>query len=158
MGGYLSGWLVLLMMLLVLAEVFMRYVMNNPLMLADEFAAYMLVAVSFIAGAYTWKEKGHVRITVLVSRMPPKVSCWLRLITLFLALGVAIALVQSGYSLLQTSFRLHMESGSWLHFPLQGPHMTLIIGFILLSLLIMVEIARAITNLRRGVWVEEQDR
>ena len=37
--GYLSGWLVPLMMILVAVEVFMRYVLHNPPMLADEFSA-----------------------------------------------------------------------------------------------------------------------
>ena len=154
--GYSAGWLVLLMMLLVLVEVFSRYVFHRPLMVADEFGAYLLVSVSFLAAAYTWKEKGHIRITVLVSRLPPRVSSWLRLITMLLALVVAIGLSQSAYSYLQTSFRLGMASGTWLHFPLQGPHMTLIIGFILLSLILMVEIARAIKNLRRGQRLEEE--
>lgn len=148
----------MLMMLLVLAEVFTRYVLNRPLMLSDEFAAYMLVAVSFLAAAYTWKEKGHVRITAMVSRLPPRLSSWLRLIALLLALGVAAVLSQSAYSYLQTSFKLRMASGTWLHFPLQGPQMTLIIGFILLSLLIMVEIALAIKKLRRGESIEEATR
>ena len=156
--GYIAGWLVLLMMLLVLVEVFSRYVFNRPLMVANEFGSYLLVAVSYLAAAYAWKEKGHVRITVLVSRLPARVSSWLRLITLLLALVVAFGLSQSAYSYLQTSFRLGMASGSWLHFPLQGPHMTLMIGFVLLSLILMVEFTRAIKNFRRGQRLEEESR
>ena len=154
--GYIAGWFVLLMMLLVLVEVISRYVFNRPLMVADEFGSYLLVAVSYLAAAYAWKEKGHVRITALVSRLPPRVSSWLRLITLLLALIVAIGLSQSAYSYLQTSFRLGMASGSWLNFPLQGPHMTLMIGFVLLSLIITVEVTRAIKNFRRGQSIEEE--
>jgi len=156
--GYIAGWLVLLMMLLVLVEVFSRYVFNRPLMVANEFGSYLLVAVSYLAAAYAWKEKGHVRITVLVSRLPARVSSWLRLITMLLALVVAFGLSQSAYSYLQTSFRLGMASGSWLHFPLQGPHMTLMIGFTLLSLILMVEVTRAIKKLRRGESIEEATR
>ena len=40
-GGYFSGWLVFLMMILVFVEVFMRYVLRRPPMVADEFSAYM---------------------------------------------------------------------------------------------------------------------
>jgi len=156
--GYIAGWLVLLMMLLVLVEVFSRYVFNRPLMVANEFGSYLLVAVSYLAAAYAWKEKGHVRITVLVSRLPARVSSWLRLITMLLALVVAFGLSQSAYTYLQTSFRLGMASGSWLHFPLQGPHMTLMIGFTLLSLILMVEVTRAIKKLRRGESIEEATR
>jgi len=156
--GYIAGWLVIVMMLLILTEVISRYVFNRPLMVSDEFGSYLLVAVSYLAAAYAWKEKGHVRITALVSRLPQGISSRLRLITMLLALVGAIGLSQSAYSYLQTSFRLGMASGTWLHFPLQGPHMTLIIGFILLSLILMVEIARAIKNFRRGQRLEEEPR
>ncbi len=146
----------MLIMLLVLVEVISRYVFNRPLMVSDEFGSYLLVAVSYLAAAYAWKEKGHVRITALVSRLPPRVSSWLRLITMLLALVVAIGLSWSAYSYLQTSFRLGMASGSWLHFPLQGPHMTLMIGFTILFLMILVQIVRAIVNLWRGQRLEEE--
>ena len=56
--GYLSGWLVPLMMMLVVVDVFMRYVMQRPLMVADELTAYMLVALSFLGFAYTWRQGG----------------------------------------------------------------------------------------------------
>ena len=156
--GRIAGWLVLLIMLLVLVEVISRYVFHRPLMLADEFGSYLLVAISYLAAAYAWKEKGHVRITALVSRLPPRVSSWLRLITMLLALVVAFGLSQSAYTYLQTSFRLGMASGSWLHFPLQGPHMTLMIGFTLLFLMILVQIVRAIKNFWRGQSIEEATR
>jgi len=47
------------MMMLVVVDVFMRYVMRQPLMVSDEFSAYMLVALSYLGFAYTWREKGH---------------------------------------------------------------------------------------------------
>ena len=68
--GYVSGWLVPAMMLLVAVEVFMRYVLHDPAMVADEFSAYMLVALSYLGLSYTWRQGGHVRITLLVSRLP----------------------------------------------------------------------------------------
>ncbi|MBE0556342.1 MAG: TRAP transporter small permease subunit, partial [Proteobacteria bacterium] len=64
LGGWFGGWLVPLMMMLVVVDVFMRYVMNRPLMVSDEFSAYMLVALSFLGLAYTWREKGHVRVEI----------------------------------------------------------------------------------------------
>ena len=82
--GFVSGWLVPLMMLLVAVEVFMRYVLHNPAMVADEFSAYMLVALSYLGLAYTWKQGGHVRITLLVSRLPAKAASWIRLIVLIM--------------------------------------------------------------------------
>lgn len=153
-GAYIAGWLVFLMMLLVVYETFMRYVLHRPLMVADEFAGYMLVAIAYIGTAYTWKVKGHIRISTVLERVPLRVANWLRLIALVLAFIFSIALNQVSYKYIIVSFELKMASATWLHTPLQGPQMTVIIGFILLSLLLIIEIARAIVNIRSGKAVE----
>ncbi len=147
-GGYISGWLVFLMMLLTVFEVFMRYVVHRPLLIADEFSAYMLVAVAFIGMAYTWKIGGHVRITALVDRIPTRTASWLRLAMLFWALVFSAIMVRVSISYMVYSFKIHMTSPTWLRVPQQGPQMTLPIGFTLLCLWLIVEIARAIVALR----------
>src|SRR5512143_4109967 len=94
-AGYLSGWLVPIMMMLVVFDVFMRYVMHRPLMISDELSAYMLVALSFLGLAYTWREGGHVRIEVLVSRFRGKLYDWVRLIGLIMIFFFMIELDRS---------------------------------------------------------------
>ena len=158
MAGYFSGWLVPTMALLVFIEVISRYVFRRALLVGDEFAAYMLVALCFLGAAYTWREKGHVRITALVSRLPTRVASWLRLVTLTLVFLFVVGLCQASYGFMAMSFKLHMASASWLRFPLQGPHMTLPIGFAILALLLMVEIARTVINIRAGKSAEEAPR
>ena len=150
LAGYFSGWLVPAMALLVFIEVISRYVFRRALLVGDEFAAYMLVALCFLGAAYTWREKGHVRITALVSRLPTKVASWLRLVTLTLVFLFVVGLCQASYGFMAMSFKLHMASPSWLHFPLQGPHMTLPIGFAILAVILMVDIARTAMKIRAG--------
>ena len=147
-----------MMVVLVLYEVFMRYILHQPPMVADEFSAYMLVAMSYLAAAYTFREKGHVRITALVSRLPTRLSNWLRVVTLAIGLGFSILLTKSSYDLMAFSFKLRMASSTWLNFPLQGPQMTLAIGFTILSLLLVVNIAKVIMNIRAGISIEEEAR
>jgi TRAP-type C4-dicarboxylate transport system permease small subunit len=125
-------------------------------MIADEFSAYLLVALTFLGAAYTWKERGHVRITALIGRLPPKVASWSRLIALILALIFVLVLSQSGRHFVAYSFRFHVSSASWLHTPLQVPHLTLLIGFILLALMVVVEIAKAVVSIRAGRSADEE--
>jgi len=145
-----------LMIVLIIFEVFMRYVLHQPPMVADEFSAYMLVAISYLGAAFTFRERGHVRITALVSRLPTRVSNWLRVVTLVIAFIFAVALTKSSYDLMVVSFKFKMASATWLNFPLQGPHMTLVIGFALLSLLLAVEVAKTIIDVKSGVAIEEK--
>ena len=155
--GHFSGWLVPLMMLLVLYEVFMRYILDQPPMIADEFSGYLLVALAYLGAAFTWKEGGHVRITALINRLPQKTANWLGLITRALTLLFALVLIQSGYSLIAFSFKFNMSSASWMRIPLQGPHLTMVIGFAFLALVIIVDVSKATMNLLSGRRVEETE-
>ena len=154
LGGYYSGWLVPLMMMLVVVEVFMRYILRQPLMVAYEFSAYMLVAVAYLGTAYTWRQGGHVRVTVLVSRLSPRAYSWIRLIGLILVLIFMIELDRAGYKMIMYALKINLRSSTWLMFPLFWPQLTIFIGFILLTLLLIVDIARAMVRIRAGEKVD----
>jgi TRAP-type C4-dicarboxylate transport system permease small subunit len=153
-SGYLAGWVLLGIMTLTIVEVITRYVLHQPLILADEFGAYSLVAVSFLGLAYTWKVRGHIRITFLVRRMPARVSNWLRVGTLTIALVYVGLASKVSYDFIVDAFRRNIMSNSWLMTPLKWPEMVIPIGFAFLSLMLMVEIAKVIRDIRSGVSTE----
>jgi TRAP-type C4-dicarboxylate transport system permease small subunit len=149
-GGYLSGWLVPIMMMLVVVDVFMRYVMHRPLMISDEFSAYMLVALSFLGLAYTWREGGHVRIEVLVSRFRGRLYDWVRLIGLILTFIFMIELDRAACKMIVYALKINLRSSTWLMFPLFWPQLTVFIGFVLLTLLLVIDIIRVGVKIRAG--------
>jgi TRAP-type C4-dicarboxylate transport system permease small subunit len=152
--AYCSGWLVPLMMMLVVVEVFMRYVLHQPLMLADEFSAYMLVAVSYLGTAYTWRQGGHVRVTVLVSRLSSRTAGWVRFIGLILVLIFMIELDRVSYKMIAYALQINLRSSTWLMFPLFWPQLAVFIGFVLLTLVLMIDIVGTFIKLRAGEKVE----
>ncbi len=154
--GYVSGWMVPIMVVLVAVEVFMRYVLHNPPMVADEFSAYLLVGLSFLGLAYTWRQGGHVRITILVSRLPVRVASWIRLGVLFLILAFMIGISKAGYDMVVYAREIGLKSDTWLTFPLFWPQLTVFLGFVMLTLTLPVEIARVIVKIRAGEPVEEK--
>jgi TRAP-type C4-dicarboxylate transport system permease small subunit len=148
--GYLSGWLVPLMMMLVVTDVFMRYVMRQPLMIADEFSAYLLVALSFLGFAYTWREGGHVRVEAVVKYLPPRLSAWVRFIGLILTFSFMIEMDRAAYRMIVYALDMNMRSSTWLMFPLVWPQLTILVGFILLTLMLAADIVQAGIKLRAG--------
>ena len=58
-----------LMMVLITADVCLRYVFNSPLGWGHEVNALMLVAVVFFGLAHCWVENGHIRMELLYSKM-----------------------------------------------------------------------------------------
>ena len=157
-SGQFGAWLVPTMMALVLVEVVSRYVAHQPLLIADEFSAYMFVALSFLGLAYAWKEKAHVRIDALIDRLPPRVSQRVRVFSLLIALAFCLMINVESYGFIKTSFARHIRSMSWLSTPLQGPHLTITIGFAILTLWLMLETARAIKALNSNSEVESKAR
>jgi TRAP-type C4-dicarboxylate transport system permease small subunit len=155
LGGYFSGWLVPLMMMLVVVDVFMRYAMHQPLMVADEFSAYMLVALSYLGLAYTWRQKGHVRIEIFVSRLSSRTYSWIRLSGLILTLIFLIEMDRAAYKMITYALQINLRSSTWLTFPLFWPQLTVFVGFVLLTLLLITDIARAMVKVRAGERVEE---
>ena len=147
-GGYASGALVLLLMTLVMYEVFMRYVIGRAPGWANEISGYLLVGMSFLGLAYTWKEKGHIRVEALVSRLPVGFSQWLRLATLILALAFVILTAKESYSFLQDIHARQIYSVTQLRIFLLWPVIPLAIGFSFLSLQLIVEITKAVKVIR----------
>ena len=128
--------------------------MHQPPMVADEFSAYMLVALAYLGAGYTLKEKGHVRITALVSQLPARIASWLRIFTMAVNFIFTAFLVQASFGLMLFSFKYHLASPSWLNVPLQGPQMTILIGFIILTILIGIELLKAIQLVLSGEKLE----
>ncbi len=145
-GGIASG-LVAIMMVLVCFEVLMRYVFSKPPLVADEFAGYLLVAVSFFGISQAFLEGSHVRITFLADRLSRKKAQWSRLVILLLSELFVIIMVYSNYDYLSFSIMINERSSSWAHFPLKYPQSTILIGFVVFSIVVLGHILKSIKEL-----------
>lgn len=149
-SGHLQGLLIFLLMVMVLVEVLTRYVMQSPLSIADEMGGYFLVSITFLGLGYTWKEKGHVRVELLINLFAEKIQRIVRFITLIAATLFCLPMIAGCYSLLQDSLLFGMRSGSWMRIPLVYPQSLLLIGSVLLLLQLVSEILKAILALKTG--------
>lgn len=61
------------MFLILLAQVIMRYVLSRPLTWSEEAARFIFVYVSFIGISYAYRQKGHIRMEVVVNLFPQAV-------------------------------------------------------------------------------------
>ena len=142
--GVISGWMVAIMMLLVGVEVFMRYIFNKPPLVADEFSAYLLVAISFFGISQAFLADSHVRITFVVDRISKTNARRVRLVTLILSEILIIVMCISSYHYLSFSFMINERSPSWVNFPLKYPQSTVLIGFSVFALVVLGQIAKAL--------------
>ena len=152
--GYVSAWVVVVMMLLILFEVFMRYVIHRPPMVADEFSAYMLVAMSYVGMAYAWQQGGHPRITVFIYKLSTKVTNLVRLIGLILALAFSVMMAQVSFAMVQYSFVRNQRASTLFITPLGWVRLPILIGFAILAFYLILEVLRAVVKIRSGQPIE----
>jgi len=150
LSGYLQAGIIFFLMIMLLVEVLTRYILRSPLSIADEMGGYLLVSITFMGLAYTWKEKGHVRVSLLISRLPDKLAHLLRFIMFILATVFTLPLMKACYDLVSDSLLFESRSGSWLRTPLAYPQTILLIGAILLFLQLVAEIIKATIALRKS--------
>jgi len=67
---WLGAISVLLMAMLICYDVVMRYFFNTPKSWAIEIAQYLMLATLFLPLAHVQKERRHIRVELLVSRLP----------------------------------------------------------------------------------------
>ncbi len=147
-SGKLAAYLVFLTLVLVLSEVFARYFFNRPLQLADEFGGYLLVAITMVGLAYTLREKGHVRVEMVVDRVSAKIRKWIRVVSLSLATLFTPIFIFASYELVAFSHKLGVKSSTWVRMLQEIPQSILIFGAILLLLQLIVMLIKAIKELK----------
>lgn len=67
-----TGTLLIVMTLLVLYQVFTRYVLNSPSGFTEELVRYSLVWTSFIGAAYAFLNRHHMALTFVRDRFSPR--------------------------------------------------------------------------------------
>ena len=145
LSGHLQAAIIFFLMVMLLIEVLTRYILRSPISIADEMGGYLLVSISFMGLAYTWKERGHVRVSLLTSRLPDKLANLLRFITLILATLFTLPLIKACYDLISDSLLFESRSGSWLRTPLAYPQTVLLIGAVMIFLQLIAEIIKSIS-------------
>ena len=84
------------LMLITAADVVGRNVLNHPIPGVNELSQYLL-AVSILLGiAYTQQVKGHVRVSILISRLPAHAQLIMSLLGILLSLSLFALLVWQG--------------------------------------------------------------
>jgi TRAP-type mannitol/chloroaromatic compound transport system permease small subunit len=106
--GRIVSVLIPLMVLVLLAEVIMRYAFDRPTLWAYDTAIFMYGYVGILAGAYTLKHKNHIVVDVVYNLFSPRTKAAMNVFTgllmfLFLivfikyTLPVAITALKAGH-------------------------------------------------------------
>lgn len=117
-----------LMTVLILVEILLWNTLSKTTLIADEYSAYGLAAIIFLGAGYCLKEKGHIRITLVLGFLPKRLAA----IITFLASAATTAFM--GYlwwylfKMVQATIRYHSTSGTLTQTPLWIPQTLMLVG------------------------------
>ncbi len=61
----------ILLLLVVGAQIFARYVLNHSLFWSEELARYLFIYLVFLGAAIALRREGHIQVSFFVERLPP---------------------------------------------------------------------------------------
>jgi len=129
----------ILMMLLTVADVFLRFAFNKPLLGTVELCEYMMVAVVFLALPLCAIREKNVRVEVLAVRLPPKLLALVDVITCFLSLGILALITWQGFLEFNDMLKVKRVS-NMLSVPAYPFHLILAISSLILCGVLLIKL------------------
>ena len=142
---------VLGMCLLVTGAVVVRYVFGFPVVWVPEIVGYLMVALVFLALGETMLAGRHIKIDLVVSRLPSRLRDLAELFTLTLSLAVAGFFAWHGVNTMLRSLEYgRRDAFGALNLPLYIPQTALPIGLSVLTLVMALLVWRKLRAVLQG--------
>lgn len=151
--GKAFSWLIVVLMLLVVAEVFKRYALNAPTAWIFDASNMLYGTLFMMGGAYTLAQDGHVRGDFLYGNFKPRTQASIDLVlyVLFFLPGIA-ALTWSGWTYFQDSLAIREQTFNADPLPVYPFKFMIPLAGALVLMQGVSEIIRCLVCLKTGIW------
>lgn len=110
----------------------------------SEIASYLLVGATFLSLAYTFVHHAHIRMTLLITRLPPAIRVWFEVFGLIIALAISLVLSYGLIGLARESLQYNDVSSGFVSIPLWIPQLVLVVSVGLLCLALVEALCMAL--------------
>jgi len=145
--AYVSGSLIIILMLSIVYEVVMRYFFNDPTRWVIDFSGYMQYALVLLGAAWVLKRNGHTRIDILSDQLKGKKQRILSAITSSIGFITCSVFFWEGLKATWVAYQRH----EFLYRDIEVPVAPLFIIFPISFLLLCIQFAREIYNHLRAL-------
>ncbi len=133
-GAFLSAILMLFIVVLIAVEILLRSVFNTSTLISDEYNAYFFVGVVLLGLAFTLREEGHIRITLLTSVLGKRSQAALDVLATVMAVAVTTFTLYHASAMVYDSWQLGMLADSISETPIYLSQMVIPVGLALFDL------------------------
>src|SRR5689334_4698231 len=145
--GHVAGFLLVLLLVLINVEVAARYVFNTSTLMADEYGGYLMAWITMLGAVHILRADRHLTMTAFVDRLSPRARNAAGIVAAMIGLGICIVLLYATCVLVGNSARFGSRSIQPSATPLLWPQSIVPIGYALLCLAYVEEIARRLRGL-----------
>jgi len=147
------AWLIVVLMLLVVVEVFKRYILNAPTAWVFDASNMLYGTLFMMGGAYTLSQDGHVRGDFLYGSMKPRKQAAIDLVLfgLFFLPGV-MALTWAGWTYFQDSLAINEQTFNADPLPVYPFKFIIPLAGALVLMQGLAEMLRCLVCLQTGEW------
>lgn len=136
------------MMFLITACVFMRYVIHKPIYGSNDLVMAMMVVIIMVGLAYTEVEEGHVAVTLLVDKLSPRVKAAIGAFNTILMLGILLLLAWKSLDYAFFSLRI-MDSSDAIEIPFYPFKFVMFAGFLFWALETFLKLLSTLSKLKK---------
>lgn len=147
---YTPIFLLITMSVIIVAQVFFRYVVGSSLRWAEEVGRFLLIAITFIGSAYAFKRGTHVSVEAVVNMLPSKIAFMVHIFSRIASIIFFGILLVYGYEYAMNNIN-HLAPATRISVSI--PYMAIPIGSIMIIIRLVI---LTIQELKRGVVEGEQ--
>ena len=144
--GFVS---VLVLVILIAHDVFMRYVLNNPTRWTTEVAMGIQLLFGFLCAGYVLKEDGHIRMEAVLLSVRRITRLWMLMITSILSFFLCVILVYYSWLMALSSLRMDERTGV-VGYPTYILKFAVVLGFSLLGVQFIAEAFKYWKSIRKN--------
>lgn len=157
LGRGIAIVLMALMVLVILAQIYMRFIVGDALNWSEEAARFMMLWVAGVAAPTAYRRGGFVAIDMVVLMLPRIIGSLVTLCLLFLALLVLVVAVQIGwgevtgfggrFATAALKYPTDLSFETWVKVPRAWMMASLLVGVTLMTMVNVELILRSIATL-----------
>ncbi len=103
--GRFVSWITTLLVVVVFADVVMRYLFNMSFVFTQELEWHLFGFIFLMGAGYTLLHNGHVRVDIIYQRLGPKAQAWINLFgTIFFLFPGCFLIVVTSLGFVESSF------------------------------------------------------
>jgi TRAP-type C4-dicarboxylate transport system permease small subunit len=128
-------------------QIFMRYVLNMPLVWSEEFARYLFVWVTFVGAGYGVRHGIHIAMEFFYNKMPASARRIVSIVTNVLSIGAFASLLPTGIYFTREQWPI---ASSAMQIPMSLVIAAVPVGCLLVCFRLAVDTVRLIRRPRAG--------